>query len=47
MAGMKNLLTKIKLAAAAWLRQPKEEMDKRQAQSDIQPLFPPKNPISK
>jgi hypothetical protein len=44
---MKNLVTKLKLALTAWLRQPKDEMDSRQAQSDIQPLFPPKGPISK
>jgi len=45
MAGMKNLLGKLKLALTVWLRQPKDEMDKRQTQSDIQALLP-KNPNS-
>jgi len=39
---MKKLLNKLKLALYAWLRQPKDEMDRRQEQSDIQPLFPPR-----
>ena len=47
MAERKNLLTKLKLALIAWLRQPKDEMDRRQAQSNIQSLFPPKDHISK
>jgi hypothetical protein len=43
---MKNVLTKLKLALTAWLRQPKDEMDRRQAQSDLQSLFPPKDKTS-
>jgi len=44
MAGMEKVLNKLKLALSAWLRQPKDEMDRRQDQSDILPLFPPKPP---
>jgi hypothetical protein len=43
MAAMKKALAKLKLFLYAWLRQPKDEMDRRQAQSDIQRLFPPKS----
>jgi len=40
-AGMKKLLAKLRLFFFAWLRQPKDEMDRRQDRSEIQPLFPP------
>jgi len=44
---MRNLLTNLKRLLVSWLRQPKDEMDKRQAQSNVQVLFPPREPDSK
>lgn len=41
-AGMMKVLAKLKLFLYAWLRQPKDEMNRRQDKSEIQPLFPPK-----
>jgi hypothetical protein len=43
MAGMKNLLIKLRLALAAWLRQPIDEMDRKQTKSDVQSIFPTKD----
>jgi hypothetical protein len=42
MAGMNQVLAKLKHALYAWLRQPKDEMDKRQEKSDIPSFFPKK-----
>jgi len=42
MAGMNKVPDSLKRALYAWLRQPKEEMDRRQDTSEIQPLFPKK-----
>ncbi|HTJ29641.1 MAG TPA: hypothetical protein VL346_04045 [Acidobacteriaceae bacterium] len=39
---MKKVLAKLKLFLYAWLRQPKDELDRRQNASEIQPLFSPK-----
>jgi hypothetical protein len=39
---MRKVLSKLKLAFIAWLRQPMDEMDRRQTHNEIQPLFPPK-----
>jgi hypothetical protein len=39
---MMKVLAKLRLFLYAWLRQPKDEMDRRQDRSEIQPLFPPK-----
>lgn len=39
---MKRVLTKLARLLYAWLRQPKDEMDRRQESNEIQPLFPPK-----
>jgi len=41
-AGMMKVLARLKLLLYAWLRQPKDEMDRRQDRSEIQALFPPK-----
>jgi hypothetical protein len=37
------VLIKLRLALIAWLRQPTDEMDRRQTQKEIQTLFPPKD----
>jgi hypothetical protein len=42
MTYMRKVLSKLKLAFIAWLRQPMDEMDRRQTHNEIQPLFPPK-----
>ena len=42
MAGMEKLFANLKSALSAWLRQPKDEMNRCQDQSDIRPLFPPR-----
>ena len=39
---MKKVLAKLKLLLYAWLRQPKDEMDRRQDMDEIRSLFPPK-----
>jgi len=42
MLGMNGLLAKLKNVLTIWLRQAPDEMDRRQTQNDIQPLFPKK-----
>jgi len=37
---MAQLLATLKRALYAWLRQPKDEMDRRQDTSDVQTIFP-------
>ena len=37
-AGMKTVPAKLKLILYAWVRQPKDEMDRRQDRNEIQPL---------
>jgi hypothetical protein len=39
---MKTVLAKLKLILYAWLRQPKDEMDRRQDRNEIKSLFTPK-----
>jgi len=39
MAGMKTLLDKVRRALIAWLRQPSDEMDRKQTRNDIQTVF--------
>jgi hypothetical protein len=39
MAGMKTLLNKFKLALINWLREPFDEMDRKQERNDVRTIF--------
>jgi hypothetical protein len=43
MGGMNKLLANLKQLFCAWLRQPFNEMDRRQSANEIQPLFRQRN----